>query len=346
MVAKNELNPNSKLQMKAVVFERYGSPSVLEFKDVEKPEPKKDEILVKVHATSVGYGDILLRKGIPRKEFNMPFPLYLFTKLYFRIRGSKNGILGGDCSGIVETVGENVTKFKPGDEVFVYIGQSMRGNAEYVCLSEKRTIAIKPNNISFEEVAPTSMGGLMASTIINRLDVKTGQKVLVLGASGGIGHFAVQYFKMYGAEVTGVCSTARVDLVKSLGADHVIDYKLEDWTKNGEVYDIIFDVIHRTSFKKAKKSLTPNGRYILPSFGLKNFIHMFYRKIRGGKQVLCMMAREGGEHLTAVKEDIEEGKIKSIVDKSFPLEKAAEAHTYIENGNKKGHVVLTLDRLQ
>ena len=247
--------------MKAVVFEKYGSPSVLKVKDIEKPIPKANEVLIKVQAVAVGYGDTMVRKGSKLKDFNMPLILFPFVKLYFGIRKPKKGILGGECSGIVEAVGDKVSRFEPGDEVYAYIGQTMGGNAEYICMSENKTIAKKPKNMSFVEAASTAYGGLTASTIIKRLNIEEGQKILVVGASGGIGHFAVQYFKMYGAEVTGVCSTERVDLVKKLGADYVIDYtQNEVFPKNGEKYDVVFDVLNKTSFGNVKKSLKSNGR--------------------------------------------------------------------------------------
>lgn len=331
--------------MKAIVYEKFGPPEVLKLKEVEKPTPKKNEVLIRVHATTVGYGDLFVRAGMNLKTFNMPIFLYPMVRLIHGIRKPKKKILGGEISGVVEEIGKNVTKFKKGDQVFVYDGQNFGGTAEYKCMSEKGNIAIKPTNQSFEEAAGVPYGAIMAYSLIERSNIQKGQKVLILGASGGIGHYAVQFAKYYGAEVTGICSTARVDLVKTLGADKVIDYTKEDFTKNGETYDVIFDVLHRTSFKKVKKSLTKKGRYILASFGVKNLLHMYWRKLRGGKKVICMLARESGENLTSIKELIEEGKIISVVDKTFPLEQAVEAHVYIQDGHKKGHVVITLDHL-
>jgi NADPH:quinone reductase-like Zn-dependent oxidoreductase len=331
--------------MKAIVFEKYGTPSVLELQEVEKPVPKRNEILIKVYSSSVGYGDLLTRNGLKLKDFNMPIPLYPIMKLLFGIRKPKNKILGSEISGIVEEIGSEVTKFKVGDEIFAYIGQNMRGNAEYISISEKTTVALKPKNQSFEEAGSTPYGSIMAYSIFERLKIKPGQKVLVIGASGGIGHFAIQFAKFFGANVTGVCSTERVELVKKLGAHSVIDYKNEDFTKNGEQYDIIFDVIHRSSFGKIKRSLNPNGRYVLASFGIKNIFHMWYRKVRGGKKILCMMARESKENLQLISQLIEDKKIVSIVDKTFPLEEASKAHQYIEDGHKKGQIVLTLENI-
>lgn len=329
--------------MKVIMFENYGSPQVLKLKEIEKPYPKNNEILVKVKAVSVGYGDLLARSGMSLKNFNMPIILFPIMKIIFGIRKPRIKILGSEISGIVEEVGHKVTKFKKGDEIFAYVGQNLHGNAEFICIDENTTVSLKPNNMSFIEAGSTPYGAIMAYSIIQRLNLKVNQKLLIIGASGGIGHFAVQFAKLDEALVTGVCSTARIELVKSLGADKVIDYTKEDIENQLETYDVIIDILHKTTFRKIKRILSKNGKYILISFGMRNILHMYWRKVRGGKKVLCMMAKESNENLDKIKILIEQGKIVSRVDKVFPLEQASDAHSYIENGSKKGQVVLSLD---
>jgi NADPH:quinone reductase-like Zn-dependent oxidoreductase len=327
--------------MKAIVFTEYGSPDVLQLKEVAKPTPKENQILVRVRATPVNYGDLTAR-DFAHSQFNMPAPLYLPARLAFGWNRPRIQILGSELAGDVEAVGKAVTKFKPGDAVMAYVGMKMGANAEYICLPESGTIAIKPVNVGYAEAAALPYGAIMAVSLLQKAKLKPGQKILINGASGGIGAMAVQLAKHYGAEVTGVCGAARLDYVKALGADKVIDYKKQDFTQNGETYDVIFDILGRSSFARCKNSLTPNGIYLLASFKSRALWDMFWTSFASPKKVICAMADEKAENLVFVKELVEEGKIKAIVDRRFPLEQTAEAHRYIESGGRQGNVVLIL----
>ena len=331
--------------MKAIVYTEYGPPDVLKLKEVEKPTPKDNEILIKVHATPVNYGDIVARnfKNIPAREFHMPLLFLLPTRISFGLSKPKRTILGSEFAGEVENVGKDVTKFKPGDPVFGYLGQNMGANAEYLCMPENGMLGIKPANMSYEEAACVPYGGIMALSHLRKVAVKKGQKVLINGASGGIGSLAVQLVKYYGAEVTGVCSTPRVDYVKALGADKVIDYTKEDFTKNGETYNLIYDILGKSTFSRCKNSLSENGRYLLASFKTGKLLQMLGTSIRGKKKVMCAVASEKQEDMVLLKKLVKAGKIKSIIDKTFPMDQAAKAHRYLEAGHKKGHVVITLE---
>lgn len=331
--------------MKAIVFTEYGKPDVLNIKEVAKPTPKDHEILVKVHATPINYGDLTARNfgNLTSSQFNMPAPLYLPARMSFGWNKPKMNILGSELAGEVETIGKDVTKFKTGDQVFAYLGMNMGANAEYVCISEAGTVALKPVNLSYEEAATLPYGAIMATSLLGKANIQRGQKVLINGASGGIGSMAVQLAKHFGAEVTGVCSTPRLEFVKSLGADKVIDYTKEDFTQNGETYDLIFDILGRSSFSKLKRSLKPNGIYLLASYKMKALSQMLWTSITGSKQkVICAFANETAESLVFVKGLVEQGKIKTIIDKCFPMEQAAEAHRYVEEGHKQGNVVITV----
>jgi NADPH:quinone reductase-like Zn-dependent oxidoreductase len=311
---------------------------------VKKPIPKDNELLVRVYATSVKYGDILGRnfKEITPRKFNMPFLFWFFAKIYFGFRKPKITILGSEFAGKIESVGKNVESFKLGDQVFGYMGQSMGAYAEYICISEKGILATKPANMTYEEATVVPYGAIMALNLLRKVKVHSGQKVLIIGASGGIGSAALQIAKYFGAEVTGVCSTPRLELIKFLGADKVIDYTKEDFTKNGETYDLIFDVLGKSSLSVCKGSLKENGHYLLASFKLKQLSLMLWTAIFSSKRVICALAREKTEDLIFVKELIEKGKVKSVIDRSYPLEQTAEAHRYVESGQKKGDVVITI----
>ena len=330
--------------MKAIVYTEYGPPEVLHLKEIEKPTPKDNELLIKVHAAPVNYGDIVTRNfaNIPAREFNMPMLMWFPVRIMFGLRKPKKTILGAELAGEVEAVGKDVKRFKKGDHVFGYPGQSMGANAEYLCMHEDKMVGIKPDNMTFEEAACVPYGGIMALSHLRKVNVQSGQKVLINGASGGIGSLAVQLAKSYGAEVTGVCGTPRLEYVKSLGADMVIDYTKEDFTKNGETYDLIYDILGRSSFSHCKNSLTQNGRYLLASFKMRKVFQMIGTSIIGKKKVICAIASEKQEDMTLLKELVEAGKIKTIIDRTYPLEQTAEAHSYVEKGHKKGHVVITV----
>lgn len=330
--------------MKAVVYTQYGSPDVLHLKEVEKPAPKDNEILIKIHANSVNFGDLIARKlGVtPSREFHMPTLFWLFARMEFGFSKPKKAILGSEFAGKVEAAGKDVTRFKIGDAVFGFRGMNMGANAEYVCIPEDSLVAIKPANMTYEEAATIPGGALTALSLLRKVNIQRGQKVLINGASGGIGAAAVQLAKHLGAEVTGVCATPRMQMVKALGADHVIDYTKEDFTQNGETYDLIFDVLGKASFARCKNSLTPNGRLLYASFKMRQVFQMFWSSRFGSKKVICALSSEKPEDLVFIKELAEAGKIKAVIDRCFPLEQTAEAHRYVENGHKTGNVVIRL----
>jgi NADPH:quinone reductase-like Zn-dependent oxidoreductase len=331
--------------MKAIIYKEYGSPDVLHLEEIAKPAPRDNEVLIRNHATTVNFGDLMARnyKAMSPRQFNMPFLIWLFAKISFGIDRPKNAILGSEFSGEVEAVGSAVTRFKPGEPVFGYMGEKMGAYAEYFCVSENGVLAIKPANMTYEEAAVVPYGAIMALHLLRKANLQRGQKVLINGASGAIGSAAVQIAKHFGAEVTGVCGTPRLAFVKSLGADHVIDYSVEDFTQNGETYDLIFDILGKCAFARCKNSLKPNGILLFASFKMKQLVQMLWTSRSGsGKRVICAIAPGSLEDLNAVKELVEAGKIRAIIDRCYPMEQAAEAHRYVEEGHKKGNVVITL----
>ncbi len=330
--------------MKAVVYTEYGPPDVLHLKEMEKPAPRDNEILIRNHATTVNIGDIWARnfKEITPSRFTMPLPLWLPSRIYFGFTKPSINILGSEFAGEVEAVGQGVTRFRKDDQVFGYRGQSMGANAEYLCVPENGLVAIKPANMTYEEAATVPYGALTALSLLRKVNIHRGQKVLINSASGGIGSAAVQLARHFGAEVTGVCGTPRLEFVKALGADKAIDYTREDFTKNGETYDLIFDILGKSSFSSCQNSLKPNGIYLLASFKMKQLFQMLWTSMRNGKKVICALSSESPEDLVLVKRLIEEGKIRSIIDRRYPLEQIAEAHRYVEKGYKTGSVIITV----
>ena len=330
--------------MKAVVYAEYGSPDVLILKEVAQPVPKDNEILIKVLATSVKTGDLWARniKAISPSQFSMSFPLWAITRLMFGVNKPKRNILGAEFAGEVAAAGDKVTLFKNGDQVFGYRGPAFGANAEYLCMPERGLVALKPVNMTFEEAATVPYGAMTALNLLRKADIQRGQKLLINGASGGIGSFAVQLAKHYGAEVTGVCGTPRAALVEALGASHVIDYTKEDFTQNGKTYDVIFDVLGKSSFKRCQNSLTENGIYLLASFKMPQLWQMLTTFMRGGKKVICALSSETPADLSYITKLVEAGEIKTIIDKRFALDQAADAHRYMEAGQRLGHVVINV----
>lgn len=331
--------------MKAIAYTEYGPPGVLRLAEVAKPAPAANEILIKIHATSVTVGDLWARnfKAIAPRQFSMPFPLWILSRLAFGVSKPNLRILGAELAGEVEAVGSRATRFKTGDPVFGYRGSAFGANAEYVCMPENGLVTIKPGNVTFEEAATIPYGALTALNLLRKVNLRRGQKVLILGASGRIGSYALQLAKHSGAEVTGVCSTPRVGLVKALGADHVIDYTQADFTHNGETYDVIFDVLGSSAFARCQNSLTHNGTYLLASFKTPQLWQMLVTSATGGKKVVCALSSETVADLIQIKELVEAGKIRAVIDQCFPLEQTADAHRYMEAGRRTGSVVVTLN---
>jgi len=324
--------------MKAVLHTSYGPPDELQLAEINKPVPEKNEILIKIQAASVTSSDCNIRN----LTF-VPKYLHLPMKMEFGFKKPKNKILGFDLSGDVEAVGSDVTRLKVGDQIFGTTEPFYGAHAEYVCLPEDAVLSHKPANMNYEEAATIPVIGNTALHFIRDMgNVQAGDKLLINGASGGIGTFAVQIAKHFGAEVTGVCSTSNLELVRSLGADQVIDYTEEDFTKNGQTYDVIFDAVGKSSFSRCKGSLKENGLYLhtLPKFSV--FLSILWTSIRAGKKAKMEGAPALLENLLYLKELIEAGKLKTIIDKRYPLEQIAEAFRYVEGGHKKGNVVITM----
>ena len=325
--------------MKAIVCTKYGPPEVLELREVEKPTPKDNEVLIRIHAATVTSGDVVIRSS----TYASLGWFWLPGRIMFGLRKPRKKIPGNELAGEIELVGKDVKLFKKGDQVFgVTSGLSFGGtNAEYKCLSEEGLVAIKPANMTYEEAAAVPIGAATAFHFLRKGDIQSGQKVLIYGASGSVGTFAVQLAKYFGAEVTGVCSTTNLKLAKSLGADKVIDYTKEDFTKNGETYDIIFDAVGKTSFSRCKSSLKQRGVYLTVDWPL---LQALWASMVGSKKVIFGTPPERAEDLNFLKELIEAGKLESVIDRRYPLEQTAEAHAYVDTGRKKGNVVITMGK--
>lgn len=320
--------------MKAIICTKYGPSEVLQLKEIEKPTPRDNEVLIKIYATTATSPDCLMRSGkslLGRMIMGLKKPR------------TKYRIPGLELAGKVEAVGKDVKRFREDDQVYGFTGFSPGAYAEYKCMSETGSLAIKPSNITYEEAAAIVDGGTTALFFLkDKAQIKSGEKVLINGASGSMGTAVVQLAKYFGAEVTGVCSTRNLELVKSLGADKVIDYTKEDFTKNGETYDIIFDVVSRSSFSRCKTSLKQNGRYIVTIQGLVPIVQTLWTKVAGNKKVIFSWSIDKGKALVFLRELIEAGKFKAILDRCYPLEQVTEAHQFIEKGHKKGSVVISV----
>jgi NADPH:quinone reductase-like Zn-dependent oxidoreductase len=329
--------------VKAIVWTRYGSPDGLQLREVTKPSPKDNEVLIKVHAATASQADTELRRLKLPLLFAIPLRLYIGFIKPTRIR-----ILGTEFAGEIESAGKDVTLYKTGDQVFGYTGLGMGAYAEYMCLSEKPSalasvIGKKPVNLSYAEAAALPFGGLEALHSLGQANIQRGQKVLIVGAGGSIGSYSVQLSKLYGAEVTGVDHTEKLDMLRSIGTDHVIDYTREDFTKNGLVYDVILDTIGKSPFSGSLRSLNENGTYLNANPGLFGMVWMQWVSKRSNKKIIRWTAGYTTNNLLALKELIEAGKLTPIIDRRYPLEQTAEAHRYVDGGHKKGNVVITMD---
>jgi NADPH:quinone reductase-like Zn-dependent oxidoreductase len=326
--------------MKAVIHTEYGPPDELQLKEVGKPVPKDNEVLIRIHATTVTSSDCNVRNlTFAPKWSRLPMRLFVFGAFKPRVHR-----LGIDLAGEIEAVGKDVGQFKMGDQVFGRPDPALGAHAEYICVPEDGVLTTKPANTTWEEAAAIPLAGNTALYFIRDLgNIQAGQKVLINGASGGIGTFAVQLAKYYGAEVTAVCSTTNVEMVKSLGADQVIDYTQEDFAESGETYDVIFDVVGKTSFLHCRGSLKKKGIYLttLPTIAI--FFQTMWTSMVGGQKVKFGDALGKVENLVFLRELTEAGKIRSVIDRSYSLDQTAEAFRYVEQGHKKGNVVITVE---
>ena len=319
--------------MKAIVYTKYGPPEVLQFKEVEKPTAKDNEVLIRIYATTVNRTDCGFRD--PR-----PF----FVRFFSGLIRPKRTILGSELAGEIEAVGKDVKLFKKGDQVFGLTGDNFGAYAEYICLPEEASIVIKPSNMDYEEVAAVCDGAWLALTCIRKMKLQKGQKILIYGASGSIGTAGVQIAKYFGAGVTAVCGTKNLDLVKGLGADEVIDYTKEDFTKRGQTYDVVFDAVGKSSFFRTKKLIKKGGLYVSTDLGFlwQVPILILWTKIFGSKKVMLPIPKQNREDIVFFKKLIEEGKYKAVIDRRYPLEQIVDATKYVEKGQKTGNVVIEI----
>lgn len=324
--------------MKAIVCTRYGPPDVLQLREVEEPTPKDHEVLIRIFATTATTGDCELRR------FKISIWFWLPLRLYMGL-GKPRRILESELAGEIESIGKDVTRFKEGDRVVASTGLHFGAYAEYVCLPDTSAMAIKPASMTYAEAATIPIGGLNALHFLKKANIHRGERVVVIGAGGSIGTFAVQLAKHFGAEVTAVDNAGKLDTLRSIGADQVIDYAQQDFTKNGETYAVIFDVVGKSSFSACIRSLAGNGRFLIANPRLSTMIRGLWTSMRSSKKVFFGFARESSDDLIFLSELIEAGKIRSVIDRRYRLEQMAEAHTYVETGEKKGHVVITLDHL-
>ena len=322
--------------MKAIVYTHYGPPDVLQLKEVAKPIPKDHEVLIRIYATTVTTADCELR------SLHLPIWLRLPIRVYLGLIRPRSIILGQELAGDIEAVGKDVTRWRQGDQVFAWTGLGLGAYAQYTCRPEQGMLALKPATMTYEEAAAIPLGGLNAWHFLSKGHVQRGEKVLVYGAGGSIGTLAVQLAKSFGADVTAVDSTGKLEMLRSLGADKVIDYTQEDFTTNGVTYDVIFDVVGKSSFTRSLRSLKHHGRYLLGNPGLSQMVRGRWTSRRSSKQVIVGAASEKTQALQILTELIEAGKIHSVIDRRYPLEHMVEAHRYVDTGHKKGNVVITV----
>lgn len=329
--------------MKAIVWTKYGPPDVLELREVEKPAPKDNEVLIRIYATTVTAGDCEMR--------SLKLPIYLSLPMRLwrgLLKPRRNSILGTELAGEIEAVGKDVKHFQEGDQVFGSAGLGLGTNAEYICLPEEPGemeggVARKPANMTYDEAATVPFGGRDALHFLRKGNIQSGQKILINGAGGSIGTFAIQLAKYFGAEVTAVDSTAKLDMLRSIGADHVIDYTREDFTEKGETYDVIFDVVGKISFSRSGRVLREKGTYLLAN-PLPQILRAQWTKMTSSQKVIMETASGTIQDLVFLRELIEAGRIRTVIDRTYPLEQTAEAHRYVEKGGKKGNVVITVAR--
>jgi NADPH:quinone reductase-like Zn-dependent oxidoreductase len=327
--------------MKAIVWTKYGSPDGLQLQEVAKPSPTANQVLIKIHASTVSTADCELRSFKAFNVFWLPLRLYIGL-----VRPTRITILGQELAGEIEAVGKDVTRFKTGDQVFAWTGFRLGANAEYTCLPETGMLAAKPANLTFAEAATLPIGGLEAVHFLRRIGLQNGQKVLINGAGGSIGTFAVQLAKYFGAYVTAVDSAGKLDMLRAIGADQAIDYAQNDFTRNGETYDVIFDVVGKAPFWSSVRSIRKNGQYLLGNPGLLQRFLAPWVAMTSGRKIIPYASRTAAEiteDINFLKELIEAGKIKPVIDRRYPLEQTAEAHRYVDTGSKKGNVVITLE---
>ena len=317
--------------MKAAVNTEYGSPDVLQVREVEKPTPKDDELLIRIHATSVSSGDWKMRKADP-----------FLIRLFFGLFKPKKTVLGYVLAGEIENIGKDVTLFKKGEKVYATTGMSFGAYAEYICLPEKGVIASKPDKLSYEEAAAIPFGGNTALYFLRKGGIQSGQKILIYGASGAIGTAAVQLAKHFEAEVTAVCSTANLAMVKSLGADKVIDYTQEDFTKSGELFDIVFDTVGKSAYSDCMSVLKPTGRLVLSAAGPKDMVQGLWASLTSSRKVISGVMSETADDLLFFNGLIAKGEFKAVIDTCYALEDIVEAHRYVEAGHKKGNVMISV----
>jgi NADPH:quinone reductase-like Zn-dependent oxidoreductase len=331
--------------MKAVIWTKYGSPDGLQLREVEKPTPKDNEVLIKIHAATASRADTEFRRLKLPLLFAIPIRLYLGL-----IRPTRIKILGTEFAGEIAATGKEAAQYQIGDQVYGYTGLGMGTYAEYMCLSEKPSALLgvmskRPTNITYEEAAAVPFGGLEALHSLRRANIQRGQKILIVGAGGSIGTYSVQLAKHYGAEVTGVDSTGKMDMLRSIGADHVVDYTREDYTRNGQKYDVIMDTIGGSSFAGSIRSLNENGTYLNVNPKMIHRLQMGWAKRKSNKKLLSWEGGYSTKNLLGLKELVEAGTIKPIIDRRYPLEQIAEAHRYVETDQKKGNVVITLEHI-